>query len=92
MRSREDGKADHVHIFLKGGYGNLVRGLSKARVDHFKPFISQPIGNHACSSFVPVKAGLRHEHPDLSLLAHPVPPLFQFFTFHRPHFRINVWP
>src|SRR5207248_439043 len=66
VRAGENGQADRVHVLLDGGRDDLLRRLVQPGVDDFHASVAQRAGHDLRSAVVPVKTGLRDDHPDLA--------------------------
>src|SRR5262249_32018908 len=68
--TRENGKADHVDVFLKRCVDHHFRGLPQAGVDNFHAGIAQSTGDYLGAAIVAVKPGFGDQNADLVFLGH----------------------
>src|SRR5947199_185907 len=62
FRAAQDGKTDHVHVFLHGGRGDHLRGLMQPGIDDLHARIAERRGDDLGATIVAVEAGLGNEN------------------------------
>src|SRR5208282_3852507 len=62
VRAGEDREADHVDVFLDGGGGDHLGGLTQAGVDYLHASVTQGAGDDFGAAVVAIQARLSNQH------------------------------